>query len=73
MLAVVDYLYIIDEYDMVESCLIHYENTKQFTNKRIAELEKYVNTQEIYLNNVEQEKEKYKNTYFQKDNKDISI
>jgi hypothetical protein len=34
---------------------------------------KYVNTQEIYLNNVEQEKEKYKNTYFQKDNKDISI
>lgn len=33
---------------------------------------KYVNTQEIYLNNVEQEKEKYKNTFFLKDNKDIS-
>jgi len=32
---------------------------------------KYVNTQEIYLNNVEQEKEKYKNTYFVKDNKDL--
>lgn len=41
-------MYIIDEYDMVESCLIHYENTKQFTNKRIAELEKYVNTQELF-------------------------
>ena len=34
---------------------------------------KYVNTQEIYLNNVEQEKEKYKNTYFVKDNKDLAI
>jgi hypothetical protein len=29
---------------------------------------KYVNTQEIYLNNVEQEKEKYKNEFFLKDN-----
>jgi hypothetical protein len=34
---------------------------------------KYVNTQEIYLNNVEQEKEKYKNTYFVKDNKDLTL
>lgn len=25
---------------------------------------KYVNTQEIYLNNAEKEKEKYKNTFF---------
>jgi hypothetical protein len=33
---------------------------------------KYVNTQEIYLNNIEQEKEKYKNTFFLKDNKDIA-
>lgn len=33
---------------------------------------KYVNTQEIYLNNVEKEKEQYKNTFFLKDNKDIS-
>jgi hypothetical protein len=33
---------------------------------------KYVNTQEIYLNNAEEEKEKYKNTFFFKDNKDIS-
>ena len=34
---------------------------------------KYVNTQEIYLNNAEQEKEQYKNTFFLKDNKDNSI
>ena len=34
---------------------------------------KYVNTQEIYLNNAEKEKEKYKNTFFVKDNKEISI
>lgn len=33
---------------------------------------KYVNTQEIYLNNVEKEKEKYKITFFLKDNKEIS-
>jgi hypothetical protein len=33
---------------------------------------KYVNTQETYLNNAEKEKEKYKNTFFLKDNKDIS-
>lgn len=32
---------------------------------------KYVNTQEIDLNNFEQEKEKYKNIFFVKDNKDI--
>ncbi len=34
---------------------------------------KYVNTQEIYLNNAEQEKEKYKNTFFLKDNKDNTV
>ena len=34
---------------------------------------KYVNAQESYLNNFEKEKEKYKNTYFLKDNKEISI
>lgn len=33
---------------------------------------KYVTTQEIYLNNAEQEKEKYKNTFFLKDNKDLT-
>jgi hypothetical protein len=34
---------------------------------------KYVNTQEIYLNNDEKEKEKYKHIFFLKDNKDITI
>jgi hypothetical protein len=32
---------------------------------------KYVTTQEINLNRVEQQKEDYKNIYFTKDNKDI--
>ena len=32
---------------------------------------KYVNTQEIYLNNAEKEKENYKKTYFLKDNKEL--
>jgi hypothetical protein len=32
----------------------------------------YVNNQETYLNNAEKEKEEYKNTFFLKDNKDIS-
>jgi hypothetical protein len=32
---------------------------------------KYVNTQELYLNNVEKEKENYKNKYFLKDNKEV--
>ena len=31
----------------------------------------YVNTQEIQLHEVEQQKESFKNTYFSKDNKDI--
>jgi hypothetical protein len=30
----------------------------------------YVSTQEIELNNIERQKESYKNTYFLKDNKD---
>jgi hypothetical protein len=33
---------------------------------------KYVNTQEITLNNIEKQKEDYKNTYFSKDIKDNS-
>jgi len=37
-----------DAYDMVEYCKIFYDNTKQFTKKRIADLEKYVNTQELF-------------------------
>jgi hypothetical protein len=39
---------IYDEYEMLEFCKIFYENTKQFTKKRIADLEKYVNTQELF-------------------------
>jgi hypothetical protein len=31
----------------------------------------YVNTQEMTLYQMEEEKEKFKNTYFTKDNKDI--
>ena len=31
---------------------------------------KYVNTQEIALNQIEKQKEDYRNTYFSKDNKD---
>jgi hypothetical protein len=34
---------------------------------------KYVNTQELYLNSAEKEKEIYKNTFFVKDNKDMTI
>jgi hypothetical protein len=48
-------------------------NLSELKNEVLKELLtyiKYVNTQEIYLNNVEQEKEKYKNTFFFKDNKD---
>ena len=33
---------------MIQFCSIHYENTKQFTSKRIYDLEKYVNTLEIH-------------------------
>lgn len=50
-------------------------NLSELDNNILDELMvyiKYVNTQEIYLNSAEQEKEKYKNTFFLKDNKDIS-
>ncbi len=39
---------IYDEYEMLEFCDIFYENTKQFTKKRIADLEPYVNTYELF-------------------------
>jgi hypothetical protein len=39
---------IYDEFEMVDLCQIYYANTKQFTPKRIADLEKYVNTQELF-------------------------
>lgn len=38
---------IYDEYDMIDYCQIHYENTKQFTKKRVADLEKLVNVAEL--------------------------
>lgn len=50
-------------------------NLSELDNSILNELMvyiKYVNTQEIYLNNVEKEKETYKNKFFLKDNKDIS-
>jgi hypothetical protein len=34
---------------------------------------KYVTTQELYLNSAEKEKEIYKNTFFIKDNKEMTI
>jgi len=46
------------------------ELPKTILNEMLVYIQ-YVNTQEIYLNNVEQEKEKYKNTYFLKDNKEM--
>ena len=50
-------------------------NLSDLDNSILDELSKYikyVNTQENYLNNIEKEKETYKNTFFLKDNKDMS-
>jgi hypothetical protein len=35
--------------EMIESCFIYYENTKQFTKKRLADLETYVNPLELQV------------------------
>lgn len=51
-------------------------NLSELNNPVLNELMvyiRYVNTQESYLSNFEQEKEKYKNTYFLKDNKDMTV
>lgn len=40
---------ILDIQDMLESCFIYYENTKQFTKKRLSDLEKYVNPLELQV------------------------
>jgi hypothetical protein len=40
---------ILDIQDMIESCSIYYENTKQFTTKRLSDLEKYVNPLELQV------------------------
>ena len=48
-------------------------NLREISNAVLEEITgyiKYVNEQEIDLTSIEKEKEKYKNTYFIKDNKD---
>ena len=48
-------------------------NLSELDNTVLSELDmyiKYVSAQEMDLNNIEKEKEKYKNTFFLKDNKD---
>ena len=53
-------------------CGIHI-NLSDLRNDILDELlvyTNYVSTQEIELNNIEKQKESYKNTYFLKDNKD---
>jgi len=51
-------------------------NLSDLKSKTIDELKKYikyVDTQEINLNELEKQKEDYKNSFFTKDNKDITI
>lgn len=40
---------VMDIEDMIESCLIHYNNIKQFTPKRLADLEPFVNPSELQI------------------------
>ena len=40
---------IIDIQDMIESCFIYYENTKQFTKKRLSDLKEFVNPLELQV------------------------
>lgn len=40
---------IIDLHDMVETCFIKYENIKQFTKKRLSDLEEFVNPLELQV------------------------
>jgi hypothetical protein len=40
---------IFDIDDMIESCFIQYENTQQFTTKRLADLEPYINPMELQI------------------------
>jgi hypothetical protein len=50
-------------------------NLSELSNEIFNELMvyiNYVNTQEIELNNIEKQKQDYKNNYFLKDNKDIT-
>lgn len=41
------YLNIIDEIDMFEVCLVHYEDTEKFTEERIKDLDKLVSVAEL--------------------------
>jgi hypothetical protein len=41
-------IYVIDDLDMFEYCLVHYKDTEQFTEERIEDLEKLVNVAELY-------------------------
>jgi hypothetical protein len=61
----------VSEYLSRESCNC-FASVDNNVLKELVLYIKYVNTQEMYLNNAEQEKEKYKNTFFLKGNKDIS-
>ena len=38
---------IYDDYDLIDYCQIFYENIHQFTKKRIEDLERYVNSEEL--------------------------
>lgn len=40
---------ILDIQDMLETCFIYYENTKQFTKKRLSDLEEFVNPLELQV------------------------
>lgn len=40
---------IMDIQDMIELCFIYYENTKQFTKKRLSDLEEFVNPLELQV------------------------
>jgi hypothetical protein len=44
-----DGIEIIDIQDMLETCFIYYENTKQFTKKRLSDLEEFVNPLELQV------------------------
>ena len=44
-----DGIEILDIQEMQETCFIFYENTKQFTKKRLSDLEKYVNPLELQI------------------------
>lgn len=44
-----DGIEIMDVQEMQETCALHYENTKQFTKKRLSDLGKYVNPSELQL------------------------